>query len=67
MKKRKPRGIKLSGQYSEDMCICLRFGCDPDGLSQKLKRKFDKRISEGRCHSCGNIKCSCKTQSVKQR
>lgn len=62
MKVRKPRGIKLNGKRSEDMCpYCYRFGCDPAGISPKLKRKFDKRISEGKCPSCGHKKCKCKS------
>lgn len=60
-KKRKPRGWKLDGTRSEDMCTCLRFRCDPDGISPKLRAKFDKRIAEGKCPSCGNNPCKCKS------
>ena len=61
-KKRKPRGIKLNGTMSEDMCSCYRFGCDPSGISPKLERKFNKRIKEGKCPSCGDNPCKCKSE-----
>ena len=63
-KKRKHRGIKLTGVPSEDMCpCCLKFRCDPAGLSEKLSDKFDKRRKEGKCPSCGNNPCKCKSKS----
>lgn len=61
-KKRKPRGIKLNGQRSQDMCpYCLTFNCDSLGISSKLAAKFDKRRAEGKCPSCGNNPCKCKS------
>lgn len=64
MKARKPRGYKLTGERSLDMCpCCIRFGCDPFGGSLLFRQKVDERRRMGLCPSCGKPKayCSCKS------
>ena len=66
IKKRKPRGRKLNGRKSEDMCpFCYTFRCDSYGISPKLKQKMDKRIEAGLCVSCGKNPCGCKSSLSK--
>lgn len=61
-KARKPRGIKLNGERSYDMCpCCLSFNCDPMTNSHKFQAKLDKRSDAGQCRSCGSVKCKCKS------
>lgn len=61
-KQRKPRGIKLDGRRSKDMCPgCYSFNCDPMMMSWKFQDKIDRRIEEGVCPACGNDPCRCKS------
>lgn len=61
-KKRKPRGTKLNGKKSYDMCTgCYMPHCDPFAASPKYRQKIDKRLEEGRCPACGQVKCKCKS------
>lgn len=61
-KVRKPRGFKLDGTQSLDMCSgCIAFGCDPMAMSRAFRDKKDKRRSLGVCVSCGNTPCRCKS------
>lgn len=53
-KKRKPRGYKLTGEKSQDMCPgCIAFHCDPMSMSRKFQAKIRKRIGAGVCPACG--------------
>lgn len=46
-KTRKPRGFKLNGHRSYDMCPhCYLPGCDPCGGSQAYRTKIEKRLDE---------------------
>jgi hypothetical protein len=63
MKRRKPRGIKLNGQPSQDMCSCYSFGCDPMSMSREFNAKMDRRYNEGVHRACGTNPCSCKSNS----
>lgn len=60
-KQRKPRGIKLNGQPSLDMCTCYSFHCDPMTVSSAFSAKIDRRRAAGLCPSCGGKKCKCKS------
>lgn len=64
LKKRKPRGIKLNGEPSLDMCTCYSFYCDPMTVSSKFSQKIDKRIKLGVHPPCGTTPCSCKSSSA---
>lgn len=58
----KPRGIKLNGERSEDMCEgCCSFGCDPMSMSVEYIKKMSKRQDAGVCPSCGANPCKCKS------
>ena len=62
LKKRKPRGTKLNGQKSYDMCPdCYMPGCDPFGGSKLYRDKIEKRLKEGKCPACGQVDCKCKS------
>lgn len=64
VKPRKPRGIKLNGQRSMDLCpYCYSFGCNPMSMSHAFSEKIRKRLDNGQCPSCGKPKafCSCKS------
>jgi len=62
-KKRKPRGIKLDGTRSLDMCpYCFSFRCDPSLISNLISIKFKKRLDMGLCPSCGHEVCRCKSK-----
>ena len=66
-KKRKPRGFKLNGHRSYNMCPhCYLPGCDPCGGSQAYRTKIEKRLDEGKCPSCGQVKCVCKSTILKE-
>ena len=61
-KKRKPRGIKLTGERSLDLCDgCLSFHCDPMTMSAKFTRKITKRLENLQCPACGHRPCTCKS------
>jgi len=61
-KVRKPRGIKLNGHYSMDMCTgCIAFGCDPMAMSRAFQEKKARRDNANVCVSCGNNPCKCKS------
>lgn len=61
-KARKPRGWKLNGERSQDMCTgCLSFGCDPFSDSYAWDKKKRKRAAAGLCKSCGHNPCTCKS------
>ena len=64
-KKRKPRGIKLNGHKSYDMCDgCYMPHCDPFAASPAYREKIYKRLHEGKCPACGQVKCKCKSTSL---
>lgn len=66
-KPRKPRGIKLNGKKSYNMCPdCYMPGCDPFGGSKEYRQKIDKRLREGKCPACGQAKCQCKSTMLSQ-
>lgn len=61
-KQRKPRGIKLNGRKSYDMCTgCYMPHCDPFAASPKYREKIEKRLREGKCPACGHYHCRCKS------
>jgi hypothetical protein len=61
-KKRKPRGIKLNGNRSLDLCPhCFAFFCDTMTMSYKFQSKIDKRLAAGLCGACGHNPCTCKS------
>lgn len=61
-KKRKPRGMKLDGTPSMDMCpYCIAFNCDPMGMSLPFQKKIDTRKAQGLCPACGANPCKCKS------
>ena len=61
-KERKLRDFKKNGKRSEDFCeYCYKPGCDPFGGSPKYRKKVEKRLEEGKCPACGNVKCTCKS------
>lgn len=61
-KARKPRGIKLDGTRSMDMCPhCFAFHCDPMCMSRKFSQKIDRRRRSGLCRACGSNPCKCKS------
>lgn len=64
MKERKPRGIKLNGNASRDMCdVCMNYNCDSctGGMNPFFLAKVEKRRNQNVCLSCGNSKCNCKS------
>ena len=64
VKKRKPRGIKLDGTRSLDMCTCYAFHCDPLTVSRKFRQKINNRHQLGLHPPCGTNPCSCKSSSL---
>jgi hypothetical protein len=61
-KKRKPRGTKLNGSRSLDLCpCCLSYNCDPFTMSAKFYKKINNRRNKGLCPACGNDPCTCKS------
>lgn len=66
-KGRKPRGIKLSGRPSQNMCTCLSFQCDPMGMSPMFQAKIERNRENGGCPSCGGNPCKCKSTMSKKR
>lgn len=62
MKHRKPRGIKLNGQRSLDMCTCYSFHCDPMTVSRAFSAKIDRRRAMGVHPPCGTNPCTCKSK-----
>lgn len=61
-KQRKPRGYKLNGQRSLDMCrCCFAFHCDPSSMSKKFRNKVRDRVRRGCCGACGHSPCTCKS------
>lgn len=64
VKPRKPRGRKLDGRRSQDMCpCCIAFNCDPFSMSSAFRNKVDKRREQGLCSACGGNPCKCKSKS----
>ncbi len=62
MKVRKPRGTKLDGYRSEDMCKhCCSLGCDPMSMSPKFKQMVRYRRDNNLCQACGANPCICKS------
>ena len=62
-KKRKPRGIKLNGHRSYNLCpYCYSYNCDRMTMSEKFKNKIDRRLKAGQCGACGNNPCTCKSR-----
>ena len=67
-KARKPRGKKLDGSKSLDMCPhCLSFQCDPTMMSHKFSDKMSKRSRMGVCRACGSNPCICKSSLSVQK
>lgn len=62
-KERKPRGIKLNGRESYDMCEhCVSYGCDPYSHNNPyFNDKKMNRSKGGVCISCGSKNCKCKS------
>ena len=61
-KKRKPRGKKLNGEKSYDMCPhCYMPFCDSFAASDKYRKKVYTRLEEGKCPACGQYNCKCKS------
>lgn len=61
-KVRKPRGIKLNGHPSMDMCPhCLSMGCDRMSDSTRWAGTKSDRDARGACRACGAIPCICKS------
>lgn len=62
-KVRKPRGLKLDGRMSYDMCdCCISYGCDPMAHGNPFFiAKKAKRSEQGLCRSCGKNPCGCKS------
>lgn len=46
---------------------CFAFNCDPMTMSEKFKKKIDKRIANKTCPSCGHRPCKCKFNENKKR
>lgn len=66
-KKRKPRGTKLNGKQSYDMCPHYYMPhCDPFATSSKYRLKINGRLKQGLCPACGQIKCRCKSTILSQ-
>jgi hypothetical protein len=65
MKKRKPRGIKLDGSRSLDMCTCYSFHCDPATVSRKFSDKMRMRYGKGVHRACGSNPCTCKSSLLR--
>lgn len=67
-KKRKPRGTKLNGYKSYDMCPdCYMPGCDPFGGSRLYQEKVRRRLREGKCPACGHEVCQCKSTILSEK
>ena len=63
VKARKPRGRKLSGRLSYDMCTgCYMPFCDSFAASQLYRDKISARLRNGLCPACGHSPCSCKSK-----
>ena len=63
VKPRKPRGRKLNGQESYDMCTCCFMPeCDYFAASPLYREKIDQRLMKGKCPACGRIPCKCKSK-----
>lgn len=61
-KTRKPRGMKLDGTRSLDLCPhCFSFHCNPMTMSHEFSQKVDKRLRAGLCGACGQNPCACKS------
>lgn len=61
-KQRKPRGTKLNGRKSYDMCTgCYMPRCDPMAASPLYRKKIEDRLSKGLCPACGQKVCKCKS------
>jgi len=61
-KARKPRGTKLNGRPSYNLCPhCYGYGCDPMTMSREFQAKIDRRLKAGVCAACGHKPCRCKS------
>lgn len=69
VKPRKPRGKKVDGTDSYNMCpVCLMPGCDPTAASFAYQQKIRSRINKGVCPACGYYPCRCKSSlKIKQK
>ncbi len=62
-KARKPRGIKLNGNPSYDLCPhCYTYRCDPGSMSHAFNTKIARRLAQGVCPACGRDPCRCKSR-----
>lgn len=58
IKKRKPRGRKLKGYNSYNLCpYCYGRNCD----SYLQPPKVSERLLKGLCPACGHKQCTCKS------
>lgn len=64
VKPRKPRGKKMDGSPSLDMCSCFAFYCDPSTMSREFDAKIRRRRSAGVCLCCGAKPCICKSSRL---
>ena len=63
VKPRKPRGTKLNGEKSYDMCEgCYMPFCDSFAASEKYRHKIHSRLKTGVCPACGHNPCRCKSK-----
>lgn len=65
VKPRKPRGRKLNGYKSYDLCPhCYSRGCDPMAQSPKFYDMVQRRLQAGVCVACGYNPCRCKSSRL---
>ncbi len=63
IKARKPRGLKLNGRKSYDMCTgCYMPFCNSMAASPLYYEKIRRRLKEGNCPACGHNPCRCKSK-----
>ena len=63
IKVRKPRGTKLDGSKSYNMCTgCNMPYCDPFAASEKYRQKISYRLKHKLCPACGHNPCRCKSK-----
>lgn len=63
VKPRKPRGIKLNGEESYDMCDgCYMPFCDSMAASPEYYAKIHARLKAELCPACGHNPCRCKSK-----
>lgn len=65
VKPRKPRGIKLNGHKSYNLCTCCYSPhCDPMANSPKFSMMIERRKRAGVCVACGYNPCRCKSSNT---